>query len=196
MRVILAFLLLCGSAEAQTWSILNRTASVRVDAGGKSFFDWPRIKPGPNYLTTNVKGLKGTGIGLAYTIQTQGTPFFDWRTKSNNTCQDTGGKIRLFIQRQGDNMSMRGAYAQYRYWATEGFRYLSSGSWTVQAVFDPAKWTDTLGQPGTKYPDRFRQAIAYAGKVGVTFGGGCFFGHGVWVTGGQARMTVDAFVKE
>jgi hypothetical protein len=28
----------------------------------------------------------------------------------------------------------------------------------------------------------------------MTFGGGCFFGHGVWVSGGDARFILNNYV--
>jgi hypothetical protein len=36
----------------------------------------------------------------------------------------------------------------------------------------------------------FQAALKGAGQVGLVFGGGCFFGHGVNVTGGAAKFVL------
>ena len=41
-----------------------------------------------------------------------------------------------------------------------------------------------------RVPREFADLLANVGNVGVTFGGGCYFGHGVWVIG-TARITID-----
>jgi hypothetical protein len=35
--------------------------------------------------------------------------------------------------------------------------------------------------------------MANLGNVGFSFGGGCSYGHGVWVRGGGARFAVTSF---
>jgi hypothetical protein len=39
----------------------------------------------------------------------------------------------------------------------------------------------------------FKQAMANLGHVTFSLGGGCFFGHGVRVSGGGARFAVTSF---
>jgi hypothetical protein len=39
----------------------------------------------------------------------------------------------------------------------------------------------------------FKQAMANLGNVGFAFGGGCFYGHGVRVSGGGARFAVTGY---
>jgi hypothetical protein len=39
----------------------------------------------------------------------------------------------------------------------------------------------------------FRQAIANLANVGFSFGGGCFYGHGVHVSGAIARFAIANF---
>jgi hypothetical protein len=39
----------------------------------------------------------------------------------------------------------------------------------------------------------FKQAMANLGNVGFSFGGGCFYGHGVRVSGGGARFAVISY---
>jgi hypothetical protein len=39
----------------------------------------------------------------------------------------------------------------------------------------------------------FKQAMANLGNVGFSFGGGCFYGHGVRVSGGGARFGITSY---
>jgi hypothetical protein len=62
---------------------------------------------------------------------------------------------------------------------------------------DLAQWTSVFGKKanvGAPATAGFKQAIANLGKVGFAFGGGCFFGHGVRVSGGSAKFAVTSYV--
>jgi len=39
----------------------------------------------------------------------------------------------------------------------------------------------------------FQDALGNLGRVGMTFGGGCFFGHGVNVSGETARFALISY---
>ena len=147
-----------------------------------------------NYLTKTVNGINGSALSINYTITTTGNPIFDYRTNTNNTCgAGSPGTVRLFFQRKGDDFSGAGLYQQYRYWSINGFQELNPGTNTITATLDPSQWSDVYGKKGSDFPDRFQAAINNAENVGVTFGGGCFYGHGVKVTGGTATFTVNSF---
>jgi hypothetical protein len=131
---------------------------------------------------------------LAYKIDVVGSPIFDYRTHADNTCgKGFPGTVRLFIQRKGDDLSGNGEKQQYRYWSTVGFKELAPGLFSIQSPVDPSKWSDVFGKLGSDYPDRFAAAFANAERAGMTFGGGCFYGHGVMVTGGSAQFHVISF---
>jgi hypothetical protein len=147
-----------------------------------------------NYLTKKVQGLKPSVLSVSYTITTTGNPVFDYRTKADNTCgKGSPGTIRLFFQRYGDNMSGDGPWQQYRYWSVNAYNTLGPGSNTLsENLADSSKWQDVYGEKGSAHQAEFEAALAYAENVGVTFGGGCFFGHGVKVVGGNATFTVNS----
>lgn len=180
------------------WSILNPGNPVYTGADGKPYFNFPNSSPSVNYLTTPVNGIsaKAAGMRMAYTVTTLGAPVFDYRTNPNNSCgPGYPGTVRLFFQRRGDDFSGAGAFQQYRYWSQAGYRELAPGAYFISATFDPAQWTDVYGKAGSAFPDRFLEALRNAADVGVTFGGGCFFGHGVFVDprAGTARFRIDEF---
>lgn len=186
--------------ETSIWSDLNG-APMHLDKKGKTYFIFPTVSPGVNYVTRAVAGLPAgvSLISFAYTLTTTGTPIFNYRTNPNNTCgPGSPGTVRLFIQRAGDNLSGAGVFQQYRYWSTPGVQKLAPGSFALRARFDPAQWTDIYGKPGSDFPERFRQTLQNAARVGVTFGGGCFYGHGVFNSDSDstATFTIDAFAIE
>ena len=55
-------------------------------------------------------------------------------------------------------------------------------------------WSDVYGVTGAADPTGFAAALAHAGPVGMTFGGGCFFGHGAYVTSGAATFVLKSYV--
>lgn len=188
------------STDNAVWSIQNGVP-VQRDSRGKTYFVFPTVSPGVNYLTRPVSGLPAgvSFLSIAYTIAATGAPIFNYRTNSNNTCgPGFPGAVRLFIQRAGDDFSGAGQFQQYRYWSARAVRELAPGSHALRAMIDPAQWTDIYGKSGSDYPERFRQALQNAARVGITFGGGCFYGHGVFNadSNSTARFTIDAFSVE
>ena len=74
---------------------------------------------------------------------------------------------------------------------------LAPGARELVAPLDPAQWSSVLGKRGTDGAAArhgFEAGLAQLGNVGMTFGGGCFFGHGVFVTGGTARFITTEYV--
>ncbi|MGJ0506788.1 MAG: hypothetical protein ACR652_06545 [Methylocystis sp.] len=195
MRFAFALVAVLISSRAHgQWVIQNDVVPLQVDASNQPYFDFPVGTPfrrGVNYLTRSVDGFAGAkGLSMQFTVSTTGTPAFDWRTKANNTCAGSKANVRLFIWRSPDMTSQTG-----RYWAQAGYADIAAGTITIGADFDPAKWSDVMGELGSKNPAAFADALKYATQAGVTFGGGCFYGHGVFVVSGtgSARFTVNAF---
>ena len=54
----------------------------------------------------------------------------------------------------------------------------------------PDQWTNVVGKRSSW---GFAKTRKNMGNIGVTFGGGCFFGHGVNVSGGSARFIMTRF---
>ena len=158
-------------------------------------FEFPH-KEAVGYLTTAQRPTSASqSITASITVETEGNPSFEYRAEAANTC---GGQatVRLYFQRRGDNMSGVGAYEHYRWWSNPVAYNLGSGSVDlIGDLADPSAWTSVLGRSGADNEAAFRAALADLGKVGFTFGGGCFFGHGVYVEPGtgQATFTATAF---
>jgi hypothetical protein len=89
--------------------------------------------------------------------------------------------------------STEGRYltAEELYWSLP-YVELREGEFTLTVSLSPDQWTSVFGQKGAEVPNEFNAAIPNLGNVGFTFGG-TFAGHGVLVTGGNARFVLKEF---
>lgn len=181
--------------NAASWVIAyspNMPAAPRPDAAGWTF-DFPQVD-GVHYVLTPVNGYASTEMRVTFNITTVNNPLFDWRTNPDNTCgspPSTPATVRLFLQQVGDDMQgTPGTTEFYRWWSNPTAAVLAPGGAVLAVPIDPAQWSSVLGKMGTDAPAQFQNAVTHLGNVGMTFGGGCFFGHGVFVTGGAASFTL------
>jgi hypothetical protein len=150
--------------------------------------------PGPptqnytvNYLTTAFTQSIASRSSITISLGTQavsGSPVFNYAFQ--NTC-DYPAHVRPYIERKGDN----GYNPNYRWWADDPYSYELDtllGTVTIVVPLDPAYWSNVNGEIGSTNPSAFQAALANPMRIGMTMGGGCYFGHGVNVTGGVARF--------
>jgi hypothetical protein len=87
----------------------------------------------------------------------------------------------LLIERKNDSTMTNPGY---RWWSNPGAFSLQHThglvSFTVPLSGD--NWSNVSGVTAAADPSDFAAALADAGPVGMTFGGGCFFGHGVYMS--------------
>jgi hypothetical protein len=169
-------------------------------AGGGWYFDFPSCggtsRCSVNYVVVPINVAVSTSFKARFEIATTGKPIFHYKLKSDNTCS-MPAHVRLFLERRGDDLSEEKEY--WRWWSDPVAFQLAGGSAELMAALTPDQWISVLGKRGNLNPsskDGFRQAINQVDNVGFTFGGGCFFGHGVNVTGGTARFYVTEYSVE
>ena len=100
--------------------------------------------------------------------------------------------ISLFFQRRGDNWSGRGEYEAYRWWSTFRIHMPITPGEHVLSVGLNENWTAVRTSSAATNPQGFQEALRNADRVGIAFGGGDGFGHGVYATG-PARFVVTGF---
>jgi hypothetical protein len=180
----------CASA-AQAWDI-RYSSGVRLHAPAREFsFDFPRAPGSVHYITKPATIAAKGAVQASFSITTRGDAVFDYHTAANNTC-NAPAAVRLLLQRKADNLSGAGPYAFYRWWSIAG-TVLRAGSFTLTVPLKPALWSSVFGKTGDANPRAFADALADLGNVGVTFGGGCFYGHGVRLLRGSAVFTMKRF---
>lgn len=182
------------SMDPRKWNILYSVGMPRNPRATSStswIFDFPDISQGEiDYITQNVSGaIVGSNLIAELQITTQGNTVFDYKTESGNTC-DFPAHVRFYIQRAWTNNNYD------RWWANPIAFKLEAASAVLSVPLDPSQWTDTWGHRGSDDAASiagFKKALYEVTQIGLTFGGGCFFGHGVRVVGGTADFQVTQF---
>ena len=188
----LALLVLCASA-AQAWEIrYSSGVTLHAPVQGQEFsFDFPLAPGSVGYISKPAAGAAKGAVQASFSIAMSGGAVFDFRTAADNTC-GAPASVRLLLQRKGDTLSGAGPYEFYRWWSVAG-TVLRAGSFTLTVPLEPALWRSVFGKTGDANPSAFAEALADLGRVGVTFGGGCFYGHGVRILRGRAAFTMTRF---
>jgi hypothetical protein len=193
------YLLTCSASVSQEYcdNKPDKAAPLSNNSAGDLQFTFPGL-PGPNY-TVNYLTAKFTQSIAGYsaivmTVSTQalsGAPVFNYDfPQPPNTCVDPA-RVRPYIERKGDT----GYQSTFRWWADDPYSYELDllGNLTITVSLDPAYWSDVNGAVGSTNPQAFTEALANPMNIGMTFGGGCFFGHGVNVTGGTAQFQLSQY---
>jgi hypothetical protein len=181
----------------------------RPTAGGSGawYFDFPTDSNYPacisnpnvncnsvNYVTNSYSGSATHSVTITFQILTTGVPTFNYVMETDNTCTSTPATVRLFLERRNDDLSQE----FYRWWANPTVYDLqaTSGDVTMTVPFTPDQWSSVYGKLGSQDATTlagFQDALSNLGHVGMTFGGGCFFGHGVNISGGTARFALISY---
>ncbi len=152
--------------------------------GGGWQFDFPGAD-GVHYLTTPLTANLLASHAISVSLQVIGTDaVFAW---TPDICAGSAS-ARVMVERQGDDLRSPSG----RWWTVAPI-VLKAGATVVSAPITPDQWSNVNGVLGTDDPQGFADAMSHTGFVGLTFGGGCFFGHGVWLSAGAARMIVKDF---
>ena len=149
-----------------------------------------------NYLTTrSVSNLTGK-MALSAAMQTvvvSGAPVFNYRLESGNTC-DYPAHARFIIE--ANSRGMVDAYSHDRWWSNPvAYQLDTFDAQVITAPLTPDQWSSVFGEFGNASAAAqtdFALALKTPNAVGLTFGGGCFFGHGVNTQNGVANFLLTA----
>lgn len=146
-----------------------------------------------HYLTTDGRP-SGSLIG-AQSLEMRGTvsatkgAIWNYRTEPSNNGPGLPAGFRFMIQAQNDGCLCKD-YG--RWWSTDSVA-LKPGPFRLVAPLKPSHWSSVWGHRADSSPralQGWRSALAHPARIGITFGGGKFYGHGVNVRGGKASMVV------
>lgn len=155
------------------------------------YFDFPATGKGTvNYITVPYTGQLSGSITISLTINTTGSPSFDYGKGPDNSCPHPA-TVRPYIEH------VRGVDCDFcRWWSNQVSYVLKEGSTTLSVPIDPAMWSSVRGMVANQNEQSlqgFVDVLRSVGKIGMTFGGGCFYGHGVSVSGGTARFILNEY---
>jgi hypothetical protein len=171
------------------------------DADGSLYVDVPvgeDYGPSINYVFSKLgswSGTKGTlanisgysALSMTLRLLTTEAPIFHYKFEDGNTCQYPA-HVRPFIWSRYDS------YADgSRWWAIDPNSYeLVAGATetTLVVPLDPTQWSGVYGERASDALAWWNDALTHVSSIGVTFGGGCFYGHGVNESGGTARFVI------
>jgi hypothetical protein len=83
-----------------------------------------------------------------------------------------------------------------RWWSNPRSFTLAAGAATITVPLTPDAWSSVNGKVGNADGPTtfaFDKALLNVSRLGLTFGGGCSFGHGVNVSGGAATFAVTEY---
>lgn len=129
----------------------------------------------------------GSQIAVDIDIQTTGAPTFNFKTEDFNTCSGTA-TVRPFFMTSDD-----WAEEFDRWWSNPAMLELRAGQQILTVPLQPEFWSSVYGKRGTEAARQWAVAVRSIRRAGLTFGGGCFFGHGVFVEGGTATFRLLDF---
>jgi hypothetical protein len=135
-------------------------------------------------------------LTATFQIATTGASQFRFDTATNNHCSSPPASARLFFAQKNYTVSGETAAQYQRWWSNPVAYVLAPGTVTLTASLNPAEWSSVYGVKGDASRAAragFSRAMNEVGNIGLTFGGGCFFGHGVAVSGGTARFILTSY---
>ena len=96
--------------------------------------------------------------------------------------------MHLFIEKKGDDLRDPNG----RWWASHGYTLdpKDSETMSITVQFTPDFWSNVLGQQDSA---SFHDALENIAWIGFTLGGQYFFGHGVSVASGSAKLVLVGF---
>ena len=111
-----------------------------------------------------------------------------WRSRSSRFAPSS---VRLFIQRADDNYKADGG----RWWSNPIAYRLANGATVLDVPLAGDQWSGVFGKFASEQSTAFSSTKASLRAIGFSFGG-CFFAHGVYVTGGSARFSTIIFMVQ
>ena len=195
----------CESAAANQISLLPEVWEIRFSydmpnrpyAHGPGWaFDFPIGSncsakngcPGVHYITTKyITPIPAHAVLiLSFEIEADSSSVFNFKLEKDNACDGAPASVRAILQRADDDLYG----ASNRFWSNPASVVLAPGEHTMTVELSLDQWTNVEGE---RSESGFAEILKNMGNIGVTFGGGCFFGHGVNVSGGGARFIMTRF---
>ena len=83
-----------------------------------------------------------------------------------------------------------------RWWSNPRAYALTAGTATIEVPLQAELWSSVNGRFGNENAETrfgFEKALLNVTRLGLTFGGGCSFGHGIRVSGGTATFALSEY---
>lgn len=186
----------------ETWLLYQRnltSATLTPEPVGISFqfpvspkADPDATGPWNGYFVTQQKPipLGAKQLVLEFKIDADSSVHFNHQSDASNTgCEYSPSALRVHISKG----FLYGADEDLRWWYTTGFTLTDTPDVVKFTVpLTPEGWNNVYAHPATDSyrTPYFLDTLQHANYVGITFGGGCAYSHGVNVSYGTAKFTL------
>lgn len=159
-----------------------------ANEGQSLVFEFP-AEGSINYLFTPsaMRALRGT---LVATVQISASAPVVFESLDSQSC-NIASSVRPFLWA---NDNGNGVYD--RWWSNPTAHPLAPGAATISVPLRAENWSSVNGRFGNADAEtrfNFDKALLNVTRLGLTFGGGCSFGHGIRVRGGAARFALTEY---
>lgn len=179
------------SLDSASWQTISDPQPLPLSNQGTALtFEFPR-SGSMHYLFTSstLASIHGT-VELSFTITTSGPVLFNSLDPQSSSCT-IAAAVRPFFWANGNG---NGAYD--RWWSNPRAFTLAPGNGTLTVPLKPENWSSVNGKFGNADSEtrfNFERALLNVTRMGLTFGGGCSFGHGISISGGTAVFALGSF---
>ena len=174
------------------WGILNGGAVLYNTSYGALAFDFPGPGRGVNYLYRELGASFGRPLGLHVVASVWGSVEIRHDvTGEPASCRPGPATVRLFVWA----MRFTGPWGfdwstGLRWWSNPAYGELTNGRIVLDVPLDWRYWSSVYGE---RDATQFEKVLVDRPlMVGMTFGGGCAFGHGVYANG-ASQFAVHEF---
>lgn len=176
-----------------TWQFSATTPMTSYSSGSALAFNFPvedGNHPTVNYFwTPQTRPMSGAMTALFGVTVSNPNVVFNYAFEPGNTCVFPA-HVRLLMARNDYTKVNNKNFEFTRWWSNPQAVQLAPGSFELVVPLTPDNWSDIYGQSGSANPDQFALALQHPAMLGFSFGGGCFFGHGVNTSNGTATFVV------
>lgn len=179
------------SLQSSSWETISEPQPYPLTNQGAALtLDFP-LSGSMHYLFTASPqaNIQGTLV-ISFTITTSGPVVFNSLDPQSSQCT-LPISVRPFFW---SNNNGSGPYD--RWWSNPRAFTLAAGSGSISVPLKSMNWSSVNGAFGNADIDtnfQFQRALLNVSRLGVTFGGGCSFGHGVNIRGGSASFALTDY---
>jgi hypothetical protein len=177
------------SLNSEAWQTISdpQPFSLRNE-GSALVFDFPS-SGSMHYLFTpsTLAALRGT---LVVTLQVVTTGTVAFNPLDTTSCNLPPSARPFFWANDSGNGNFD------RWWSNPRAYALAAGGTTISVPLQAENWSSVDGRFGSADAETrfgFEKALLNVTRLGLTFGGGCSFGHGVRVSGGTAKFALTEY---
>lgn len=177
------------SLQSSTWQTIGEPQPFPLANDGSALtFEFP-ADGSMHYLftTSPLMIVRGT-LAVSVRVTTSGPVIFNSIDQTSCGIQPS---VRPLIWANGN-----GNGDNDRWWSNPRAFALAAGSSTITVPLTPESWSNVIGKYGNADAETtytFEKALTTVSRFGVTFGGGCSFGHGISVRNGTANFALTEY---